>query len=291
MVDTRRLQQLLNTPGATTAVQAPPAGKLALSGHRDMRLSGRPKAPSAQRIAKIAHNWSLMDAARKDPQPKSRLRQFNALARDQHVIRQFDILRTQILQAFRTRNHTVLGICAPQSGSGASFTSAGLLASLARRGDVSVVGLDLNLRAPRLHSYFELVADQPLMPLLSGEIEVESHLKRITERVALGMNAQPLDYLQGSAFSGEDLGEVLTEISDILAPDIVICDLPPLSDGDMAMTMAPQMDGVLLVADGKSTQSEDVIAAERLLQEHTDCLGAILNRHVSPRFQRRAPKS
>lgn len=291
MVDTRRLEQLLSKAGADRAdpATAQASGKLALSGHREMRLSGRPKTPTAQRLAQIAQNWTLIDPAQSSQNADIKQKQFNTLSCDPKVTQQFDILRTQLLQAFRSRGFCSLGITAPHHGAGASFATAGLLASLARRGDLSVVALDLNLRAPRLHAYFDLDPAQPILPLLAGDVEVESHLRRITERVAIGMNSNALDYLQSSAITGEDIAELLLDITQMLAPDVIICDLPPLLDGDQAMTVVPHIDAVMVVANSADTQSADIIACERLLQGHTEFLGVVLNKSQSAPFDRRAP--
>lgn len=280
MVDTRRLEKLMSLaePGAAAEALSP-RRSLALSGHREMRRSGQGKVRSVQRQAQVEANWAGLPRCAPEPTPDKGMRQFNTLARNSDVISRFDILRTQLVQSFRNRGFTSLGISAPAPGVGATFAAAGLIASLARRGDLRVIGLDLNLRAPALHRFFEVAPAGSMLDFLNGETPFDAHLRRLTDTVALALGQPVSDMEVSTNFSADDLSATLGEIMDRYAPDILICDLPPLLKGDTALATCSHLDAVLLVADSRRTRAEEVMACERLLSGQTEFLGVILNNY------------
>lgn len=285
MVDTRRLEKLMSLTDSSAKADRSvddinqPRRSLALSGHRDMRRAGQGKARNVQRQAMVDANWADLDRCVSEPTADKRSRQFNVMARNADVISRFDILRTQLVQSFRSRGLTSLGISAPADGVGTSFAAAGLIASLARRGDLRVIGLDLNLRAPALHRYFEVAPAGSMLDFLNGETPPEVHLQRLTDTVALGLGQPVSDMVLSTGFSADDLFATLSETVDRYAPDMIVCDLPPLLRGDTALSICSHLDGVLLVADSQRTRAEDITACERLLTGQTEFLGVILNNY------------
>jgi protein-tyrosine kinase len=282
MVNTTRLEKLLNLSSKGVEDAAKPVAvvqrrNLALSGVRDMRRDGRGRALSTADQARIDAAWDALGPAQRDPDPDPKVRQFNQLARAESITSGFDILRTQLAQTFQKRSLRVLGITAPHSGAGTSFAVAGLLASFARRRAQRVVGLDLCQNGPQLHRYFEIVPPHPILPLVEGHMPIESHLVRATPLLALGLNAPDPAHL-GSVLPADGLGDLLGDLMQILAPDLVICDLPPLLAGDAALSLVPLMDAVLVVSDGQRTRAADIAACERALHDQTEFLGVVMNR-------------
>ncbi|MEZ5767095.1 MAG: hypothetical protein R3D80_05045 [Paracoccaceae bacterium] len=47
-------------------------------------------------------------------------------------------------------------------------------------------------------------------------------------------------------------------MTHLLKPDVVMLDLPPMLEYDDLAAVLPHVDGVLLVADGTSTQTKDI---------------------------------
>lgn len=282
MVDTTRLEKLLGSaPDAGPKRAGAGAGhqtrSLALSGHRDLRRDGA-RALSPQRLAQVEAEWDRLKPFTRDPSPDPAITQFNKQARATDVVALFDVLRTQLSQTFAERRLRTLAITAPQNGCGTSFVTAGLLASFARRNEQRVLALDLNIGAPALHRFFELQSPGPMDALVSGAVSPQDHLVKITSRVAVGLGA-PSDSpdLLTQAISAQELAEMLDELTTEFAPQLVICDLPPLLEGDAAMTILPQMGATLLVADSTTTTAADITQCERLLAEKSDFLGVILN--------------
>lgn len=283
MVDTTRLEKLLGRapdpvakrPGSASV---PATRSMALSGHRDMRREGAARALSPQRLAQVEAQWDSLPGFRRNPKPDATISQFNKQARAPEIIAMFDVLRTQLAQTFAERRVRTLAITAPLGGCGTSFVTAGLLASFARRNEQRVLALDLNLAAPALHRYFELETPGPMDRLISGAASPHEHLVKITSRVAVGLGAaSTTPDLLTQSISAHELAEMLDELTVEFAPELVICDLPPLLEGDAAMTILPQMGATLLVADSTSTTAAEITQCERLLAEKSDFLGVILN--------------
>ncbi len=281
VVNTQRLEQLLTDQEPAVANDRLPAlvpqrRSLAISGGREARRLVNGRALSVRNLALIEAAWADLDPLQRDPKPDAKVKQFNVLARDPNVGRLFDVLRAQLVQAFQKRNLRCLGITSPVAGAGASYTTAGLLASFARRKDARVVGLDLNLANPSLHRYFEVLAPGPISAMIEGEIPVESHLQRATASLAIGLNdAAPAAI--GAGIDATVFADFMADMVQFLAPDMVICDLPPLLSGDAALALLPSVDAVLVVADARSTQSGHIAQCERILQDQAEFLGVVLN--------------
>ena len=281
IVNTQRLEQLLtdqDIESSSDRLPVPSALRrnLAVSGGRDVRRVVNGRGLSVRNMALIEAAWANLDPLARDPKPDSRSKQFNALARDPQVGSLFDVLRAQLVQAFQKRNLRCLGVTSAVAGAGASYTTAGLLASFARRKDARVVGLDLNLSNPSLHRYFEVLAPGAIGAMIEGDVPVESHLQRATTNLALGLsNAAPAE--MGSVIDASVFAEFMADMVQFLSPDLIICDLPPLLAGDAALSLLPSVDAVLVVADARSTRPAQIAQCERILQDQAEFLGVVLN--------------
>ncbi|MCC5959164.1 MAG: hypothetical protein JJU08_07465 [Rhodobacteraceae bacterium] len=285
MVNTRKLEQLMKrsgparTPGKGQPDTMPVRRGLALSGGPAQRNDIASPPAEAPVVPWNAEAWDHLDAVTPDTRVEKNVRLFNQHARTPAVTAMFDVLRTQLVQTFRKRGYRCLGIASPYADAGASFVTAGLLASFARRSDLHVVGLDLNFADPALHRYFEAVPNGPILPALTGEIPIESHLRRANSALALGFNQPAPQTAQGNAaFPAEDFADFVQDILGFIAPDFIICDLPPLLKGDTAMNLLPGIDAVLVVSDSRKTSAEDIAACERVLDDQAAFLGVVMNR-------------
>ncbi|MGP9788712.1 hypothetical protein [Roseinatronobacter sp. NSM] len=285
MVNTRKLEQLLKRSDRTKATgngqpeSTPLRRGLALSGGPTLRNDPPANTPEPLVVPLNEVAWDQLDDLTPDPDIPKNHRIFNQHARIPTVTAQFDVLRTQLVQTFRKRGLRSLGIASPNANSGTSFVAAGLLASFARRTDLHVVGLDLNFARPAIHHYFEAVPNGPILSAITGSIPVESHLRRASPTLALGLNRPAPTPEHGSAaFPAEDFTDMVQDILGFLGPDFVICDLPPLLEGDCALNLLPGIDAVLVVSNSHKTCAEDIAACERILHEQAAFLGVVLNR-------------
>jgi Mrp family chromosome partitioning ATPase len=193
------------------------------------------------------------------------------------VTRTFDMLRTRVLQTMATKKWTRLAITSPTHGCGKSFVAANLALSIARLPSCRTVLLDLELRDPQLAYLFGQTDAAPLIEFLMGEQPLESHFRRFGRNLALGLNGEMVP-LSSELLQDPEFANAMGALRDLLQPDIVIFDTPPALVGDDVISLAEQVDAVLLVADGTRTSPEDLRACERLFEGRIPLLGVVLNR-------------
>ncbi len=273
MVDTRRLEQLVRSRGD--------AGRPARRGGR--QLSGSvtripsPGARSARHADALNASWATLRVAQPVPASRSRSALSRTIESAAEVADSVDMLRAQLLQALRTRGWRSIGVTAPVRGCGASFISAALAQSFARLTNVRTVLLDLDLEQGGLGDAFGLMPDGRITDMIAGDVLPEEHLCRLGGNLALGLTLPCRDG-RATLFENGAFSETMDEIWHEYRPDVILCDLPPLLTGDSTIAALPNLDGVLVVADGTRTQARDLHECERLLQERTQLLGVVLNK-------------
>lgn len=198
-------------------------------------------------------------------------------ARDTTSHRAFDLLRTRLRQTTLENKWTNIAVTAPTTGCGTTFTAVNLALSLSRVADSRTVLMDFNLRNPGVMDAFDMPAPGLMQHYLSGEVAMEDHLLRISDTLALGLNAAP-DENAAETLQDTNTGATLQKMQDALAPELVIYDLPPMLVNDDVSAFLPQLDGVLLVSDGTQTTADQLLECERMLEGQVPLLGVVLNR-------------
>lgn len=276
MVNTRTLEQLLQDgPGHDAlrpAMQNRRAGAVAI---------GHSVGPLPADDGAVGTAWDMLAAA--EPAAglrgaaRKRANTCRALAGNAEVQRGFAMLRTQILQATRTRGWHFIGIIAPRRGAGATVTTAGLGASLAHLKGTRSAVLDFDLAHPGLASAFEVRAPGPLSHWLSGQATMTSHLVTLGDELALGLAADDAEDCVTLLQPGAAVA-ALEQVRTGLGTDLVLCDLPPLLESEAALTVLPTLDAVLLVCDGHRNTADDLRRCEKLIEGRAALLGVVLNR-------------
>ncbi|RRH77928.1 CpsD/CapB family tyrosine-protein kinase [Falsigemmobacter faecalis] len=251
----------------TAAVVLPPAGDDALRSATSQIWASLPPVPLDSKSAAGRH---LIATHRDDP-----------------VGLLYDHLRTRLLHALSERGWRRVAITAPTRGCGTTTVAANLALSLARRPSGRTALLDFDLRRPSLHKRFGVTEPGVMRDLLTGQNAVESHFLRYGRNLALGLNQQ----------AESDSAELLQEPSTALAldhmvedlrPDVILYDLPPLLESDDVFGFLPEVDGVLLVTDGKRSVPADIRRCEDMIRERSELIGVVLNRaDDSPARRRR----
>ena len=290
MVNTRILEQRLGWRSAQEGAEAaPPARPI---GHAPMlqgRINGTQRAPaSARRRAEVEETWDSLPLILDGVDKLTTRGKAPSFARGTASGTAMDQLRTQLMRVIADKGWKRIGVTSPSRGAGRSFVAAGLAASIARLETARVLLIDADLEEPGLHTLLGLTPAGPLESLLAGTAAPEEPLQRIGSSLAVALNAAPVP--QGAdRMMAPDAILALRAMIDCIAPHVVIHDLPPLISDPVTPALLPQLDAVLLVADGLRTTPAEILECERLLEGQATLLGVVLNKSEDrdPRNARR----
>jgi Mrp family chromosome partitioning ATPase len=248
--DTRLLPARPAAPGDASALPAPPA------------VTSQPppvaRVLSLDRAALRERRLVLAD----DPGPAA------------HAYR---MLRTQLLRQVRAHKMRLIGVVSAVEGEGKTLTAANLALSIAAEPNQTALLVDLDLRQPStaqllgtsgqgLESWFDgTVTD--LASLMVRFDTIERLLVLPTQR-GMGGSSEVL--------AGPRARELLQELRGRYTDCVAILDLPPVLLADDVLTIAPLLDGVLLVVSEGRTKREDVLRVRELLHG-VQVLGTVLN--------------
>lgn len=277
----------IDAPRAAASVDEPPKAaapgrSAAAPASHEPGRAPLPASMAPQRIDPLALHWNSLPAV--TPGLRGRILgdvPLVSVHRDHPASRAFDLLRTRLLHTLKANGWHRIAIAGPTPGCGATFTAVNLALSLARVPRSRTVLMDLNLRDPGVADAMELEAPGPMRAFLRGEVEMADHMLRVGDTLALGLTPGP-DVDAAEILHDRKTAEVLDLTAARLSPDVVLYDLPPVLAHDDLTAFLPQVDGVLLVADGTRTLARHIEQCERVFDGQTRVLGVILNRGREP---------
>jgi protein-tyrosine kinase len=222
---------------------------------------------SVDSIARLPVNWNELKERRiistHDTQPAG------------HAYR---MLRTQVLQRARSHGLTTLGVVSAANGEGKTLTAVNLALSLAAEPNQTVLLLDLDLRRPAIARTLGLTAERGLESWFGGDEPTKNVCYGI-EGVERFYVLPTLTPMAGSSevLAGLGTRRLFNELKGRDPGRLLIVDLPPVLLSDDALTVAPLLDGVVLVVNERRTKREDIVRVVELLG-NTRIVGTVLNR-------------
>lgn len=188
----------------------------------------------------------------------------------------FRMLRTRVLQKLAQNNHRSLAIVSPGAAAGKTLTAANLATSIAKDLNHTVLLVDLDLRRPRVHSYFGLRPERGIGEYLSGKADLHACLIHPgIERLVL-LPGRGTFKASSEMLSSPRMTNLSRELRERYRDRIVLYDLPPLLTTDDAISFLPQVEACLMVVrEGGSTKGELEQALELLAD--TNLIGTVLN--------------
>jgi capsular exopolysaccharide synthesis family protein len=194
-------------------------------------------------------------------------------------------IRTALTFVTSTERPIALLVTSPTSSEGKSSTAMNLALSFCQaRKRVCLV--DADMRRPRLHQVFPQAVgkeDVGLATVLGGEHHIDEALQRDLEGAPKELTVltcgrippHPAELLESPACR-----KLISELRERF--DVIIIDSPPALPVTDPLILAPQVDGVCVVAKCRSTTRNDIqFALTQLRQGDTNLLGVILNEHDS----------
>ena len=186
----------------------------------------------------------------------------------------------------RQRGARVIGIASPADGDGKTLTAVNLALALAAEPNQTILLVDMDLRRPNVAHVLGIPEARGVESVLRGEIGVDEAMWRPEGRDRLAIiPSAPLGASSSELLAGERTRAFLQEIRTRYADRLVVLDLPPVLLTDDVLTLAPLLDGILLVIAEQRTRREDLQRVQTLLAGVPQ-LGSVLNR--ATRSERRA---
>jgi len=192
----------------------------------------------------------------------------------------FRLLRTQVLIRMRARDWRTVGVASARSGDGKTTVAANLAMTIAADPRHTALLVDLDLRRPGVASVFGVTPATGIDDVLAGRAppaRAFTHPDGIERLRLLPARAPVSD--SSSVVAGPTCHALVSELRERYVDRIVLVDLPPVLEADDAMTLAAQVDCLLLVVAEGRTAREDLARALSLLKD-TPVVGTVLNRSV-----------
>ncbi len=196
---------------------------------------------------------------------------------DDHSTAAYKMLRTQVLQRLKEKGWNALAITSPGEGEGKTLTALNLAISIAREVNHTVLLVDLDLRHPDVHSYFEYVPEKGLSDYLLHDTPLSEILFNPGIERLVVLPGRERFQNSSEVLSSPKLVALVEELKTRYPSRIVLFDLPPLLSADDALAFAPYVDAALLVIEEGRTSRDDVLKAMEYLSA-TNVLGTVLNR-------------
>jgi len=189
----------------------------------------------------------------------------------------YRLLRTQVLQRMREQKWNTLAITSSGLHEGKDVTAINLAVSMAMEVNQTVLLVDLDLRQPSLHEYFDYLPEQGL----SDHLKIGTSLDEILfnpsiERLVV-LPGRDRIYNSSEMLSSPAMINLVEELKARYANRVILFVLPPLLGTDDALAFSPYVDAVLLVIDEGKTATTELASAMEMMQS-VNVIGTVLNK-------------
>lgn len=208
-----------------------------------------------------------------------KLKQRRVVALDNHGVEAetFRLLRTKILKQLRKNNWNSFGITSPAQGAGKTMVAVNLAIAIAKEVNQTVLLVDMDLRFPRVHWYFDMKPEKGLRDYLLDDVPMQDILinPEIERLVVLPGRGQAMG--SSEMLSMPKMQAMVHEVKQRYQSRIIIFDLPPILAADDVLACIDYFDAALLVVEEGETKPDDVAKAMKMLAG-THLLGTVLNK-------------
>jgi capsular exopolysaccharide synthesis family protein len=196
---------------------------------------------------------------------------------DPPVAEAYRRLRTSVQLLTRADRLRILMIASAVEQEGKTTTAANLAVSLAMIGR-QVVLVSADLRRPRLHEFLGVDNDTGVEGVLRGSATLDDAVQPTWVKNLRILPSGPASPHPGELLSSDRTGPLFKEL--VKAADFVIVDSPPVLLVADAISMAPQVDAIVLVArEGTTTRKEVELARATFERAGTRVIGTVFTNH------------
>ena len=191
----------------------------------------------------------------------------------------YKVLRAQIMQRTREKGWNTLMVTSAKPGEGKTLTAINLAITLAREFNQTVLLVDCDLRKQDVHKRFGYESERGLGDYLLNDCSLNEIIswpgvQKLT-LISGGKTIQDTTELLGSP----RMKSLVDEMKARYADRYVIFDLPSLLEGADAITFAPLVDGIVMVAEAGRNSAKEINEALEVIPKEK-FLGFVLNRHL-----------
>lgn len=186
-------------------------------------------------------------------------------------------------RALRTNLHFVdpdnppksIVVTSPMFGDGKSTVVSNLAICMAGIGK-KVILVDVDLRKPKIHKYFNLAHKPGVTEFLLGEAPIARVMQKTDVSGLSIITSGHIPPNPAELLDSKKMADFVHQLED--QSDIVLFDSPPLLPVTDAEILASQIQGVLMVIDSKA--SKKVITQAKMILENGNAhlLGAVVNK-------------
>jgi protein-tyrosine kinase len=189
----------------------------------------------------------------------------------------YKMLRTRVVQEMKANKWNTIAVTSPATGAGKTHTAINL--SIAIAGDLSHTALliDGDLRHPTVHEYFGYEPEYGLSDFLLDDIPLNKVLFHPDmERLTVLPGKEPIDE-SAEMLASPKIVSVMSEIRSRYTDRIIVVDVAPVLSVDDVLSLAPNIDCVLMVAEAGETSRDDLAQALEML-DGLEIIGTVLNK-------------
>ncbi len=196
---------------------------------------------------------------------------------DRPARRGYKILRTRVLQKLEANQWRSFAVTGPDTGAGKTLTAVNLAIALAQDPNTWVFLVDLDLQRPKVGTTLGMSFSRGLTDYLLGDATFDEVIYHPgIDRLAVVPNSRPIEQ-SSELLSSQRMHDFMSMLEAEAPRRIIVYDAPPLLVSDDVLTVAPQIDGVLLVATQGITPRSTLEQAKDVLSD-MNVLGVVLNR-------------
>jgi protein-tyrosine kinase len=191
--------------------------------------------------------------------------------------RQFDLLRTQVLQKMQEHGWRTLAITSPSMQSGKTVVAVNLALSIAYHPSRTALLVDFDLRRPQVGAALGLPQRTSLSDVLTGTADVRDAIVHVGIPRFLVLPTHRKVAGAAETLASDKVSKIISGLRDHYPERIIIFDLPPVTAVDDVIAVLPKVDCVLLVVGSGNSTKRELEESQRHLAR-SNLLGVVVNK-------------